>query len=57
MECVIQKIYSDLHHVYHWGRLVGLKEVDLIEVVNVAALYVVDEKTVHGILIDRTRTH
>ena len=41
MECVIQKIYSDLHHVYHWRRLVSLREVDLIEVVDMAALGVV----------------
>ena len=57
MEHVIWKIYSDLHHVCHWGRLVGLKEVDLIEVIDVAMLGVVSEKMVHGVLIDRTYTH
>ena len=57
MECVIRKIYSDLHHVYHWRRLVGLREVDLIEVIDVATLDMVSEKMVHGILIDQTRTH
>ena len=44
MERVIRKVCLDLHHVYHWLRLVGLKEVDLIEVVDAAALGVVDEK-------------
>ena len=57
MEHVIQKICLDLHHVYHWRRLVGLREVDLIEVVDVAALGVVSEKMVHGVLIDWTHTH
>ena len=57
MERVIRKICSDLHHIYHWRRLVGLKEVDLIEVVDAAALGVVGEKMVHGVLTDQTRTH
>ena len=57
MERVIRKIYLDLHHVYHWRRLVDLKEVDLIEVVDVAALGVVSEKMVHGFLTDRICTH
>ena len=57
MEHVFRKICSDLHLVYHWRRLVDLKEVDLIEVVDVAALSVVSEKMVHGVLTDRTRTH
>ena len=57
MKRVTRKIYSDLHHVYHWHRLVSLREVDLIEVVDVAALSVVSEKMVHGVLTDRTRTH
>ena len=57
MERVIRKVYSDLHHVYHWRRLVGLREVDLIEVVDVAALGVVSEKMVHGVPTDRTCTH
>ena len=57
MERVIQKICSDLHHVYHWRKLVGLKEVDQIEVIDVAALSVVGEKMVHDILIDRICTH
>ena len=56
MEHVIQKICLDLHHVYHWRRLVGLREVDLIEVVDVATLGVVGEKMVHDILIDRIGT-
>ena len=46
-----------MHHVCHWRRLVDLKEVDLIEVVDVAALGVVSEKMVHGVLTDQTRTH
>ena len=50
-------IYLDLHHVYHWRRLVGLREVDLIEVIDVAVLDVVGKKMVHGVLIDWTRTH
>ena len=57
MERVIRKIYSDLHHVYHRRRLVSLKEVDLIVVVDVAMLGVVGEKMVHGVLIDRICTH
>ena len=57
MEPVIRKIYLDLHHVYHWRRMVGLKEVDLIEVIDVATLGVVDEKMVHGVLIDQIYTH
>ena len=57
MERVIRKICSDLHHVYHWRRLVGLKEVDLIEVVDVATLSVVGDKMVHGFLIDWICTH
>ena len=57
LEHVIQKVYSDLHHVYHWRRLVGLREVDLIEVVDVAALVMVGENMVHSVLIDRTHTH
>ena len=55
MEHFIRKLL-DLHHVYHWRRLVGLKEVDLIEVVDVATLGVVGEKMVHDILIDRIGT-
>ena len=46
-----------MHHVYHLRRLVGLKEVDLIEVVDVAALGVVGKKMVHSVQIDQTRTH
>ena len=57
MEHIIRKIYSDLHHVYHWCRLVGLKEVDLIEVIDVVALGVFSEKMVHGILTDPICTH
>ena len=57
MERIIRKIYSYLHHVYHWRRLVGLKEVDLIEVVDVAALSVVGETMVHGVLTDWIYTH
>ena len=57
MEHVIQKICSDLHHVYHWRRLVGLKEVNLIEVVDVATLSVVGEKMVHDVLIDWICNH
>ena len=57
MERVIQKIYSDLHHIYHWRRLVGLREVNMIEVIDVAALDVVSEKMVHGVPTDRTHTH
>ena len=44
-ERVIQKLL-DLHHVYHWRRLVSLREVDLVEVVDVVALGVVGEKMV-----------
>ena len=57
LERVIRKVCLDLHHAYHLCRLVGLKEVDLIEVVDVAVLDVVSEKMVHGVLTDRTRTH
>ena len=57
MEHVIRKICSDLHHVYHWRRLVGLREVDLIQVIYVAALDVVSKKMVQDIPIDQTRTH
>ena len=57
MERVIRKICSDLHYVYHWRRLVDLKEVDLIEVVDVAMPGVVGEKMVHGVLIDWICTH
>ena len=57
MERIIRKICSDLHHVYHWRRLVGLREVDLIEVVDVAMLGVVGEKIVYGVPIDQTHTH
>ena len=57
MERVIQKIYSDLHHVYHWRRLVGLKEVDLIEVGDLTMLGVVGEKMVHGVLTYQICTH
>ena len=46
-----------MHHVYHWCRLVSLKEIDLIEVVDVAVLGVVGEKMVHGILTNRIYTH
>ena len=56
VEHFVRKIYSELHHVYHWGRLVGVKEVDLIEVVDAAALDVVGEKMVHSVLTDRTCT-
>ena len=57
MERVIRKVCLDLHHVYHWCRLVGLKEVDLIEVIDAAMLGVVGEKMVHSVLIDQTHTH
>ena len=57
MEHVIRKIYLDLHHVYHYRRLVGLREVDLIEVIDVATLDVVGKKMVHGVPIDQTHTH
>ena len=53
MEHFIRKL-PDLHHVYRWRKLVGLKEVDLVEVVDVAALGVVGKKMVHVILIDQT---
>ena len=56
MEHVIQKL-PDLHHVYHWRSLVGLREVDLVEVIDVAALGVVGEKMVQGVLTDQIRTH
>ena len=52
MEHFIQKICLDLHHVYHWRRLVGLREVDLIEVIDATVLGVVGEKMVQGDLID-----
>ena len=57
MERGIRKVYLDLHHVYHWRRLVSLKEVDLIEVIDTAVLCMVSEKMVHDIMTDRTRTH
>ena len=57
VEHVIRKICLDLHHVYHWRRLVSLKEVNLIEVIDTAVLGMVSEKMVHDIVIDRTRTH
>jgi len=57
VEHVIRKIYLDLHHVYHYRRLVGLREVDLIEVIDVATLDVVGKKMVHGALTYWTRTH
>ena len=56
MECFIRKLL-DLHHVYRWCRLVSLKEVDLVEVIDVAALGVVGEKMVQGILTDHINTH
>ena len=46
-----------MHHVYHWCWLAGLREVDLIEVVDVAALGMVGKKMVHGVLIDWICTH
>ena len=57
MKRVIRKICLDLHHVYHWRRLVILKEFNMIEVVDVATLSVANEKMVHDIPIDQTRTH
>ena len=42
----------DFHLVYHWRRTVGLREVNLIEVIDVAVLGVVGEKMVHGVLTD-----
>ena len=57
MEHVFRKICSDLHLVYHWRRLVDLKKVDLIEVVDVAVIGVVGKKMVHGVLTDRICTH
>ena len=56
MERFIRKL-SDLHHVYRWRRLVSLREVNLVEVVDVAALGVVGKKMVQGILIDWIHTH
>ena len=56
MERVIQKL-PDLHHVYRWRRLVGLREVDLVEVVDIVVLGVVGKKMVQGVPIDRIRTH
>ena len=56
MERFIRKL-SDLHHVYRWRRLVSLREVDLVEVVDVATLGVVGEKMVQGILTDHINTH
>ena len=44
-ERVIWKL-PDLHHVYHWRSLVGLREVDLVEVIDVATLGVVCDKMV-----------
>ena len=55
MERVIQKL-PDLHHVYRWRRLVTLKEVDLVEVVDIAVLGVVSEKMVQGVPTDWIRT-
>ena len=51
MERFIRKL-PDLHHVYHWRRLVSIREVDLVEVIDIAALGVVGEKMVHGVSID-----
>ena len=56
MEHVIRKLL-DLHHVYHWRRLVGLREVNLVEVIDVVTLGVVGEKMVHGVPIDQICTH
>ena len=56
MERVIQKL-SDLHHVYRWRRPVSLREVDLVEVIDMAVLGVVDKEMVHGVLADQIRTH
>ena len=56
MEHFIWKLL-DLHLVYHWRTLVGLREVNLVDVVDVAALGVVSEKMVQGVLTDRIRTH
>ena len=53
---VIRKL-PNLHHVYRWRRLVGLREVNLVEVIDVAALGVVGEKMVQGVLTDRICTH
>ena len=56
MECFIQKLL-DLHHVYRWRRLVGLREVDLVEVIDIAMLGVVSEKMVQGVPTDQICTH
>ena len=56
MERFIRKLL-DLHHVYRWRRLVGLREVDLVEVIDVATLGVVGEKMVQGVPTDQIRTH
>ena len=56
MEHFIWKL-PDLHHVYRWRRLVGLKVVDLVDVIDVAALGVVGEKMVQGVLTDWICTH
>ena len=45
MERFIRKL-PDLYHVYRWCRLVSLREVDLVEVIDVAVLGVVGEKKV-----------
>ena len=48
MERFIQRLL-DLHHVYHWCRLISLREVDLVEIVDIAVLGVVGKKMVQGI--------
>jgi len=56
VECFVRMLL-DLHHVHRWCRLVGLREIDLVEVVDMAALGVVDEEMVHDVLTDQTCTH
>ena len=56
MEGVIQKLVNR-HHVDHGSGLTCLRQIDHIEVIDVVALGVVNEKVVDGILIHGSLTH
>lgn len=47
----------DSHHVHHGCRLIGLRQINHVEVVNMVMLNVVDEKVVDSVLICGSYNH
>ena len=56
MERIIRYL-TNSHHVNHEHRVIGLRQINLVEVVNAVVLDVVDEKVVDDVLVCRSCAH